>query len=100
MQTCTRSYIIDFVKFFYVYVLQSLKFDFTYIGYTENLKERLEIHNAGKNTSTKPYAPYELIHFEGYKNIKDAKRKETYLKCNRRKTTLKVMLKEYFSNPH
>jgi len=37
-----------------------------------------------------------LIHYEAYQNEKDTKRREEYLKCNRGKTTLKKMLKEYF----
>jgi putative endonuclease len=53
-------------------------------------------HNKGKNKSTKPYIPLELIHYEAYKNNKDAKRRETYLKSNRGRTTLMTMLKEYF----
>jgi putative endonuclease len=85
------------MKFYYVYVLSSLHHDYVYIGYTENLKQRFEEHNFGKSKSTKPYLPYEIIHYEAYKNIKDAKRREEYLKTNRGKTTLNTMLKEYFS---
>jgi len=68
---------------------------FLYIGYTEDLKKRIISHNKGENNSTKPYIPLELIHYEAYKNKVDAKRREKYLKCNRGKTTLKTMLKEY-----
>ncbi len=70
--------------------------DFIYIGYTENLRKRFAEHNSGQNTSTKPYIPFELIHYEAYRNMKDAKRRELYLKSNKGKTTLKIMLKEYF----
>jgi len=84
------------MKFYYVYVLRSLKRDFIYIGYTENLRNRLSEHNSGQNTSTKPYHPFELIFYEAYRNEKDAKRRETYFKTTKGKTTLKTMLKEYF----
>jgi len=86
------------MKFYYVYILSSLVKDFVYIGYTENLRSRLSEHNSGQNTSTKPYIPFELIHYEAYKNMADAKRREKYLKSNRGKTTLVTMLKEFFEN--
>lgn len=84
------------MKFHYVYVLQNKLKKFIYIGYSENLKTRILTHNSGKNKSTKPYTPLELIHYEAYKNIIDAKRRELYLKSNRGRTTLLTMLKEYF----
>lgn len=84
------------MKFYYVYILKSFSHNFIYIGFTENLKQRFEEHNSGKSKSTKPYLPYDIIHYEAYKNIKDAKRREEYLKTNRGKTTLKTMLKEHF----
>jgi len=85
------------MKFYYVYVLKSKIKNFIYIGFSEDLKTRIKTHNKGVNTSTKHYIPLELIHYEAYKNIKDAKRRELYLKSNKGKTTLKTMLKEYFS---
>lgn len=84
------------MTFYYVYILRSLNSDFIYIGFTENLKRRFEEHNSKLNISTKHYAPFEIIHYEAYRNQKDAKRREKYLKCNRGKTTLKTMLVEYF----
>jgi putative endonuclease len=84
------------MKFYYVYVLKSLVKDFVYIGYTENIRNRLVEHNSGQNASTKPYLPYEIIHYEAYRNMADAKRREKYLKGSRGKTTLITMLKEYF----
>jgi putative endonuclease len=85
------------MKFYYIYVLHNSLKDFIYIGYSENLKQRISSHNSGKNKSTKAYIPLELIHYEAYKNIKDAKRREEYLKTNRGRTTVMTVLKEYFS---
>lgn len=82
--------------FYYTYVLQSLKNSSLYIGYTENLKERLERHNSGAVSHTKKYMPWELIHYEAYKNERDAKRREKYLKTSQGSRLLKRMLKEYF----
>ena len=50
--------------FHYVYVLESLKDGERYIGYTNNLRKRLEEHNKGKNFSTKFRLPFRLIYFE------------------------------------
>jgi putative endonuclease len=84
------------MKFFYVYILKSRHKDFIYIGFTHNLVKRFKQHNNKEELSTKHYAPFDLIHYEAYRNEKDAKRREEYLKTNRGKTTLKTMLKEHF----
>lgn len=85
------------MKFYYVYVLRSLIKDFIYVGFSENLKVRVQQHNNKEELSTKPYVPFELIHYEAYKNIKDAKRREGYFKTTKGKSTLRIMLKEYFN---
>jgi len=84
------------MKFYYIYILLNKSKNFIYIGFTEDLRMRVKTHNNGENKSTKPYLPLELIHYEAYRNIKDAKRRELYLKSNRGKTTLKTMLREFF----
>ena len=61
-----------------------------------NLKRRLQEHNNQEELSTKHYAPFDLIFYEAYKNIKDAKRREEYFKTTKGKVTLKQMLREYF----
>lgn len=88
------------MKFYYVYVLESRVKDFTYVGFSENLKERYNRHNNKEVTSTKPYAPFDLIFYEAYKNEKDAKRREEYFKTTKGKVALRVMLKEYFKQSH
>lgn len=85
------------MKFYYVYILHNLQRNFIYIGYSEDLKTRIITHNKGEVTSTKAYMPLELIHYEAYKNMKDAKRRETYLKSNKGRTTLITMLKDFFN---
>jgi len=84
--------------FYYIYVLQSTKNDNLYIGFTDDLRKRLIEHNKGLNFSTKPYRPWELIHYEAYRNKKDAMRREKYLKSSQGARLLKRMLKEYFYN--
>lgn len=85
-----------FMKFFYVYVLMNKKRDFIYVGFTTNLKKRFFEHNNKEEQSTKHYTPLELIFYEAYRNIKDAKRREKYFKTTKGKVTLRFMLREYF----
>lgn len=86
------------MKFYYVYVLKSLNKNFIYVGFTSDLKRRFQEHNNKEELSTKHYAPLELIFYEAYRHIKDAKRREEYFKTTKGKVTLKQMLKEYFKN--
>lgn len=64
----------------YVYVLKSKKDSSLYIGYTNDLKRRLEEHNKGKNFSTKFKTPFELVYYEAYRSQGDAKYREKQLK--------------------
>lgn len=82
--------------FHYVYVLQSLKNNSFYIGYTSDLRKRFKQHNIGADEYTKKYLPWQLIHYEAYLSEKDARRREKYLKTNQGSRLLKRMLKEYF----
>ncbi len=84
------------MKFHYVYVLESKRKRFLYVGFTQDLKKRFQKHNSKEVLSTKSYAPFELIFYEAYRNKKDAKRREKYFKTSKGKVTLKSMLKEYF----
>ena len=80
---------------FFVYVLQSLKDQKFYTGFTSNLEKRIEAHNNREVQSTKYRIPLKLIFYEAYLNEKDAIRREDYLKTAKGKRTLKMMLHEY-----
>ncbi|OGM20804.1 hypothetical protein A2714_05190 [Candidatus Woesebacteria bacterium RIFCSPHIGHO2_01_FULL_38_9] len=67
-------------KFFYVYVLLSLKDWNLYIGVTDNLKRRISEHNKGLEISTKSRVPFKLIYCELFINKVDAFKREKYLK--------------------
>lgn len=82
--------------FLYVYVLESIRNGRLYVGYTNDLRKRFEEHNRGKNISTKPYLPWQLIYYEACLNKQDAERREKYLKTNQGARLLKRRLKEYF----
>lgn len=86
------------IMFYYVYFLESLKNKNLYIGYTNDLNRRIKEHNRGLVFSTKPFLLWRIIFFEAYRNEKDAKRREAYLKTSQGSRLLKRMLKEYFYN--
>lgn len=65
---------------YYVYVLQSKKDGSIYIGYTTDLKSRLETHNKGFEKSTRNKTPWELIYYESYKDRMLARQREIRLK--------------------
>ena len=81
-------------NFYYVYVLQSLKDNKFYIGFTNDLERRLKEHEQGKNISTSKRLPVRLIYFEGHLSKEDAMRRESYFKTTKGKTTLRQILKE------
>jgi len=81
-------------KWHYVYVLLSGKDDEFYIGYTRDLKQRIEQHNAKKNFSTKGRLPLSLIYVESCLNEEDAKRRENYLKTSQGRRFLKLRLRK------
>lgn len=81
--------------FFYVYALESLKDGRLYIGYTANLKRRLEEHRKSLSFATKFRLPFKTIYFEGCINVEDAKRREHYLKTTQGRRFIGLRLKEY-----
>ena len=84
--------------FFYVYVLESLKDKQRYIGYTNNLRERLEKHEKGQSFATKSRLPTKLIYFEACTNQEDAVRREKYFKTTYGRRSLAKRLKSYYQS--
>ena len=68
-----------------------------YIGYTNNIKRRLEEHQTGKNHTTCRYSPVKLIFCEIFLNKKDAERREKYFKTSKGRSTLKLMMRNYLT---
>jgi putative endonuclease len=77
---------------YYVYVLYNgEKF---YIGYTTNLKRRLDEHKTGNVKSTSKMGKVQLIFYEAFVNKNSAKRREKYFKTTKGKRALRIMLSE------
>lgn len=83
---------------YYVYILQSIKKEnWLYKGSTADLKKRVQEHNSGKNFSTAPHAPFQLIYYEAYLLKSDAKAREEYLKTSMGMRVIKKQLANYLS---
>ncbi|MDR0967757.1 MAG: GIY-YIG nuclease family protein [Rickettsiales bacterium] len=66
---------------YYVYILQSKTFpDKFYAGQTDDLKNRLQVHNSGYSLATKPYIPWKIISYHAFIDKDTALRFERYLK--------------------
>ena len=65
---------------FYTYILKSLKDRRRYIGYTNNISNRLEFHNNGLNPSTKNRRPFILLCYKTFEARIEAMKYERYLK--------------------
>jgi putative endonuclease len=79
---------------YYVYVLRSQMDGKLYVGYTSNLRGRFRKHQNGEVTSTRFRRPFELIFYEAYKSMSDAKRREKYLKTSNGRSSLNLMLRD------
>jgi len=82
---------------FYVYVLQSLKDKYFYVGYTPDLKPRVEKHNKGLVSATKKRRPLKLVYYEACLDKDDAIKREKYLKTSWGKRYIKNRLKNYLT---
>ena len=66
---------------YYVYLIKSIKFpEILYVGYTIDLKQRLQTHNSGGSIHTAPHKPWELVMYLGFREETKAKQFEQYLK--------------------
>ena len=55
----------------------------TYVGYTNNLKKRIALHNSGKGAKFTRGRKWMLIYKEKFKSKKEAISREYYIKNNR-----------------
>ncbi|HDH07428.1 MAG TPA: GIY-YIG nuclease family protein [Candidatus Moranbacteria bacterium] len=65
---------------YYTYVLKSKLDKKLYIGFTDNLKNRILSHNKGEVNATRNRRPLELVYYEACKNKTKAIEREKYFK--------------------
>ena len=68
----------------------------TYVGYTNNLKKRINLHNLGKGAKFTRGRKWLLIYKEKFKSKKEAISREYYIKNNR---SLRNKIKNENFNP-
>ena len=69
---------------YYVYMLKSSgKKSVTYVGYTKDLKKRVNLHNLGKGAKFTRGRKWKLIYKEIYNSKNKAISREYYIKNNR-----------------
>ena len=70
---------------YYVYMLKSIeKKPVTYVGYTINLKDRINLHNKGKGAKFTRGRKWKLIYKEKFTSKNKAISREYYIKKNRK----------------
>ena len=81
---------------YFVYVISSVKNSkiTTYVGHTNNLKKRLNLHNKGKGAKFTRGRHWKVIYKEKYTTKNEAMSREYYIKKNRKfRNSIKKMLK-------
>jgi len=81
----------------HVYLIEGKPKGTRYIGYTTDLKRRLDEHNRQKNVSTSKESSWKLIYCETYANKMDALGREKFLKSGSGWRFLKKQLTHYLS---
>ena len=80
---------------FYVYMLISRSNKpVSYVGYTNNLKNRIKLHNLGKGAKFTRGRKWTLIYKEKYNSKKEAISREYYIKNTR---SLREKIKKKYS---
>ena len=71
---------------YFVYLIGSYKDTklTTYVGYTNNIKRRVKLHNTGKGAKFTKGRKWKLLYYEKCISKKDAMVREHYLKKNRK----------------
>ena len=69
---------------YFVYVIGNYRHKklTTYVGYTNNLKKRLYLHNVGKGARFTKGRIWKLLYYEKYHKKKEAMQREFYIKKN------------------
>ena len=71
---------------YFVYLIGCHKHNklITYVGYTNNLKKRIDLHNEGKGAKFTRGRKWKLLYSEKFSTKKEAISRECYIKKNRK----------------
>lgn len=76
---------------YFIYILQSLKDQRTYVGYSHDIQNRLASHNAGQVPATQNRRPLRLIFSESFETEQEAKERELYWKSGAGRRKMKSL---------
>ncbi len=79
---------------FYIYIIYSKKLNKKYIGYCENLKNRVKEHNNGESKFTSRGVPWSLVYYQVFLSEADARNEERFLKSGKGRDRLKFLLND------
>lgn len=79
--------------FYYTYVLRSKSDGNLYVGFTNDLKSRINKHNKGEVYATRDRRPLELVYYEACQNKANAIKREKYFKTGFGRRFLKERIK-------
>lgn len=79
---------------FYTYIIYSKSTDKYYIGYTHDLKLRLERHNSGNSRSTKSGIPWKLVYNEMFETKSEAIKRENEIKRKKSRKYIEGLIKK------
>lgn len=79
----------------YVYILKSKRYNWFYVGLTNDLRKRFKLHNEGKIESTRDFRPFIIGYYEAHNDRNDAAKREKFLKTGWGKNWIKRTLKNY-----
>jgi putative endonuclease len=65
---------------YYVYIIQSAVDNSYYKGFTENLLQRLALHNSGESTYTRRKIPWLIVYIEVFESKRESLIREKALK--------------------
>ena len=77
---------------YFVYILRSVKDGSFYIGYSQNIEDRLWEHNIGRTGYSSKRRPWELIYKEEYASSTEALKREKYLKSLKSKKYIEKLV--------
>jgi len=76
---------------YFVYAISSVTRNYIYVGMTQDVGQRIKRHNDGRERTTKPYIPFELIYTEECETRPEARIREKYWKSGIGKEKLRKL---------
>jgi putative endonuclease len=78
---------------YFVYILQSQRDGTYFIGYTNNLEERLKRHNEGRSVFTRPKVPWVVVYQENFVSRGEAMKRERELKLRKDREFISALVR-------